>query len=137
MINTEKTKLMAEAALYENGSRGDQLKLKKYFEEKPGRLKLKNLIAGAASYLLILYVVLLLTGREIIDFRTAPVTSAIIIASAAAAGALFTFAYARITDRILKKRYRNIRSSFVRYDLLKGKIKRMNQEGKTETVSGE
>ena len=124
MINQEKVKLMTEAAVFEQGAESGNLRLKLSFESKKDRriFKLRNLFLGGSVYLMIMMIVYLLWGHGLLDFRVMTPALVAILAAAVIVGAGFTVLYCLTAERISRRKYRNIRSSTVKYDLIKEKL---------------
>ena len=124
---------MAETALYEESSRGESIRLRSNCEDGARRFKVQSILAGAAAYLLTAFVAVLLADIDISAIQENPVTAAVIAAAVLAVGVVFTIVYVRVVKKVIASRYRNVRSSMVRYDLQRRKLRQIMQEGKTES----
>ena len=135
MINQKKTELMAKTAVYEQGEGYDALRFRSHCENRKIRSALSLIALGAIIYLLILFVIYIAAGEGVIDFAGAPGRSIACVVAAVVVGVVFILIYTRIMSRLIRLKYRDLRSSMVRYDLQKSKLTQTMQEGNAETVS--
>lgn len=128
---------MSRTALYEEGSTGDNIRLRSYCGPESRRFSVRTAFTGVFIYLLAAAVVFIAAEADLSLLKDRPILITLLTAAAVLVGALFTFLYVKAVKKVISSRYRNVRSSMVGYDLQKKKLRQIVQEGKTETVSAE
>ena len=123
--------------MFEQGRRGSDLKLNSYFPGEKRKMRIKIAAEGAAIFILFAALVFLTLLPDLPRPAADIPGTVLVTAGAVILGAAFTILFTRLCMRSALKRYRDTRSSFVRYDLIKKKIAYDPQGGKTEKVSGE
>ena len=125
MINAKKVTLMTRQALYEQGDASEHLKIRAYQENSRSRrrMNMENAFTGTMIYIAFAGIMYLVVGHETIDFSAHFAGSLCQVGAAAALGVFFVGFFTRMLRRLNEKRYKDVRSSLVRYDLTKTELK--------------
>ena len=125
MLNPKKVEMSSRLAAYEHGKGQAALLLRKDYEGKGIRRHwLKNILCGMFGFLCIAALLYFTFGYRLIDFSENFVLSGLIVILTVLVGIVFTAIYSSLVFRFGEKRYKNIRSSLVRYDIIKKNTER-------------
>lgn len=122
MLDPKKTELMSRAAVYEQGHFAEKLKLRTYYENKKKIFMTGTGLIAAFSYAAILSIVCLFIYDKVNISALSTLSIILLITAVVCLGVLFVVIYMYLIKRFVSVKYRNVRSSLVRYDLIKKKM---------------
>ena len=117
MINRQKTRLMAKAAVYEKSEGRNNLKLDRYAGQDAAPInRMKNFLFGLAGFLLIAFLVFL--GVYFADGNRPEIENSLLLTGAViVCGVLFALGYTFFADAVCRHQYDNIKNSLRGYYL--------------------